>query len=152
MLRPATRLPAGASPKSFGARLVFTAASLSFTVGRRLSYMVLINRRWFCTVPALLNFWLALVLLGVGWNFLFVSGTSLLPKGYTSGERFKVQSTHDFFVFSIQAAGSLSSGWFLHHWKWQGVILACLPAIGLLAIILLLTRPDSRGEPLTVEG
>ena len=102
--------------------------------------------------PALLNFWLALVLLGVGWNFLFVSGTSLLPKGYTSGERFKVQSTNDFFVFSIQAAGSLSSGWFLHHWKWQGVILACLPAIGLLAIILLLTRPDSRGEPLTVEG
>ena len=102
--------------------------------------------------PAFLNFWLALVLLGVGWNFLFVSGTSLLPKGYTSGERFKVQSTHDFLVFSTQAAGSLSSGWFLHHWKWQGVILACLPAIGLLAIILLLTRPDSRGEPLTVEG
>ena len=102
--------------------------------------------------PAFLNFWLALVLLGVGWNFLFVSGTSLLPKGYTSGERFKVQSTNDFFVFSIQAASSLSSGWFLHHWKWQGVILACVPAIGLLAIILLLTRPDSRGEPLTAEG
>ena len=102
--------------------------------------------------PGFLNFWLALVLLGVGWNFLFVTGTSLLPKGYAPGERFKVQSTNDFLWFSIQAVSSLSSGWFLYHWKWQGVILTCLPAVGLLAIILLLTRPDSRGEPLTVEG
>ena len=94
--------------------------------------------------PAFLNFWLALVLLGVGWNFLFVSGTSLLPMGYAPGERFKVQSTNDFLVFSVQAAGSLSSGWFLYHWRWEGVLLICLPAVGLLAIILLLTRPDSR--------
>ena len=94
--------------------------------------------------PHFLNFWLALVLLGVGWNFLFVAGTSLLPMGYAPGERFKVQSTNDFLVFSVQAAASFSSGWFLYYWKWQGVILACLPAIGLLAIILLLTRPDSR--------
>ena len=93
--------------------------------------------------PAFLNFWLALVLLGVGWNFLFVSGTSLLPMGYAPGERFKVQSTNDFLVFSVQAAGSLSSGWFLYHWRWEGVLLICLPAVGLLAIILLLTRPDS---------
>ena len=93
--------------------------------------------------PDLVNFWVALVLLGVGWNFLFVSGTSLLPMGYTPGERFKVQSSNDFLVFSAQAAGSLSSGWFLYHWGWEGVLLTCLPAVGLLAIILLLTRPDS---------
>ncbi len=101
--------------------------------------------------PGLFNFWLALVLLGVGWNFLFVSGTSLLPRGYAPGERFKVQSTNDFLVFSVQATGSLSSGWFLYHWGWEGVILTCLPAVGLLAIILLLTRPDSR-RPFPVNG
>ena len=72
--------------------------------------------------------------------------------GYAPGERFKVQSSNDFLVFSAQATGSLSSGWFLYHWGWEGVLLTCLPAVGLLAIILLLTRPDSRGEPLTVEG
>ena len=93
--------------------------------------------------PDLVNFWVALVLLGVGWNFLFVSGTSLLPMGYAPGERFKVQSTNDFLVFSAQAAGSLGSGWVLYRWGWEGVLLTCLPAVGLLVIILLLTRPDS---------
>ena len=73
-----------------------------------------------------------------------MSGPSLLPMGYAPGERFKVQSTNDFLVFSVQAAGSLSSRWFLYHWRWEGVLLTCLPAVGLLAIILLLTRPDSR--------
>jgi MFS family permease len=76
-----------------------------------------------------LNYWLALVLLGAGWNFLFLSGTNLLPRGYRPEERFRVQSTNDFLVFSIQAVVSLSSGWFLFHWQWPGVIAACFPLI-----------------------
>ena len=78
---------------------------------------------------AFLNYWLALVLLGIGWNFLFLSGTNLLPRGYRSEERFRVQSVNDFLVFSIQAIASLSSGWFLYHWQWPGVLLACVPLI-----------------------
>lgn len=76
-----------------------------------------------------LNYWLALILLGIGWNFLFLCGTNLLPLGYRAEERFQVQSTNDFLVFSIQALASLSSGWFLFHWQWEGVLLACVPLL-----------------------
>jgi MFS family permease len=65
---------------------------------------------------AFLNYWLALVLLGIGWNFLFLSGTNLLPYGYRAADRFRVQSANDFLVFSVQALASLGSGWLLFHW------------------------------------
>ena len=71
---------------------------------------------------AWLHYWLALILLGIGWNFLFLSGTNLLPYGYRPQERFKVQSFNDFTVFSVQAIVSLSSGWFLFQWQWQGLL------------------------------
>ena len=76
-----------------------------------------------------LHYWLTMVILGVGWNFLFLSGTNLLHHGYRKEERFKVQSFNDFLVFSIQGLASLSSGWFLFYWGWRGVITAALPLI-----------------------
>ncbi len=82
-----------------------------------------------------LHYWLSMVVLGFGWNFLFLSGTNLLRHGYRQEERFKVQSFNDFLVFSIQGIASLSSGWFLFHWGWQGVIAAALPLV--LAFMLL---------------
>lgn len=95
------------------------------------------------------NYWLALVLLGVGWNFLFLSGTNLLPLGYRREERFRVQSMNDFLVFSIQAIVSLISGWFLFHWQWQGVLLACIPLLLAFSILLWLIRePHIRVEVL----
>jgi hypothetical protein len=87
-----------------------------------------------------LNYWLALVLLGVGWNFLFLTGTNLLPLGYRPEERFRVQSTNDFLVFSVQALVSLSSGWFLYHIGWQGLIVACLPLLAGFAILMLVIK------------
>lgn len=83
-----------------------------------------------------LNYWLALILLGIGWNFLFLSGTNLLPLGYRAEERFHVQSTNDFLVFSIQAVASLSSGWFLFHWQWEGVLLACAPLLAGFCLVM----------------
>lgn len=85
-----------------------------------------------------LNYWLALILLGIGWNFLFLSGTNLLPFGYRREERFRVQSVNDFLVFSVQALASLSSGWFLFHWQWAGVLAACIPLLIGFSIVLLL--------------
>jgi MFS family permease len=87
-----------------------------------------------------LNYWLALVLLGIGWNFLFLSGTNLLPRGYRPEERFRVQSTNDFVVFSMQALASLGSGWILYHWHWRGIIYACIPLVILFAVLLSRTR------------
>jgi len=76
-----------------------------------------------------LHYWVALVLLGIGWNFLFLSGTNLLPHGYRLEERFRVQSVNDFLVFSVQALASLGSGWLLYHWGWRGVVYVCVPAV-----------------------
>jgi hypothetical protein len=79
-------------------------------------------------------------MVGVGWNFLFLSGTNLLPLGYRRNERFRVQAANDFLVFSIQAVASLSSGWVLYIWKWEGVLLACIPLVLAFLVLLLLSR------------
>jgi hypothetical protein len=92
----------------------------------------------------LLHYWVALVLLGVGWNFLFLSGTNLLPRGYAPAERFRVQSLNDFLIFSVQAAVSLGSGWALLQVGWNGVLwLAAVPVIG-FTVILTVLRAASR--------
>jgi len=100
-----------------------------------------------CILVAMINteflhFWLALVLVGVGWNFLFLSGTNLLPQGYRSNERFRVQSVNDFLVFSIQAFASLGSGWVLYQWQWEGVLWACIPLILGFAVLLWFYRNE----------
>jgi MFS family permease len=87
-----------------------------------------------------LNYWLALVLLGIGWNFLFLSGTNLLPYGYRPEEKFRVQSMNDFLVFSVQAVVSLSSGWFLYHYQWQGLIYACIPLVLAFAVLMIVLK------------
>ena len=84
-----------------------------------------------------LGYWLALVLLGIGWNFLFLSGTNLLPRSYRPEERFRVQSANDFVVFSVQALASLGSGWLLYHWQWQGIVYACIPMVLAFAVLLI---------------
>ena len=84
-----------------------------------------------------IHYWLTMVVLGVGWNFLFLSGTNLLRYGYRDEERFKVQSFNDFLVFSIQGIASLSSGWFLFHWGWQGVLYASMPLVLVFALLAL---------------
>ena len=79
----------------------------------------------------LLNYWVALVLLGIGWNFLFVGGTVLLPHYYERDERFKVQSFNDAFVFGSQAIASLSAGWVLHNLGWEVMLVSCIPLIAI---------------------
>lgn len=93
-----------------------------------------------------IHYWLTMVILGIGWNFLFLSGTNMLRYGYRDEERFKVQSFNDFLVFSMQAVASLSSGWFLFQWGWQGVLFASLPlvlAFALLAWFIAIPRIPS---------
>jgi MFS family permease len=82
-----------------------------------------------------IHYWLTMVILGVGWNFLFLSGTNMLRYGHRDEERFKVQSFNDFLVFSIQGVASLGSGWFLYHWGWNGVLYASMPLVLLFALL-----------------
>jgi MFS family permease len=92
------------------------------------------------------NYWLALILLGVGWNFLYLTGTNLLPFGYQPEDRFRVQSANDFMVFSVQALVSLGSGWLLFHWQWRGLLLTCVPL--LLGFMIFLTRVNFAALPI----
>ncbi|MFY7961251.1 MAG: MFS transporter [Elsteraceae bacterium] len=67
------------------------------------------------------HFWVGLVLLGVGWNFLFVGATTLLTEAYLPEEKAKVQAINDFLVFGSSAAGSFAAGHLLHTIGWQAV-------------------------------
>ncbi len=73
------------------------------------------------TGVGILQFWLALVLLGVGWNFLFVGSTTLLTECYTPAEKAKTQAINDFLVFGAVALCSFSSGALQHGFGWQAV-------------------------------
>jgi MFS family permease len=68
------------------------------------------------------NFWLAMTLNGIGWNFMFVAGSTLVTKAYAPAERARTQAANDFLVFGTAAVTSLSSGQLLHHRGWQVVL------------------------------
>jgi hypothetical protein len=89
---------------------------------------------------AVIHYWLALVLLGLGWNFLFLCGTNMLVYGYRQSERFRVQSANDFMVFSVQALVSLGSGWVLFQYQWKGLLLAVFPLVLLFTVLLWRSR------------
>ena len=86
------------------------------------------------------GFWAQLVMLGIGWNFLFISGTALLPSTYREGEQYKAQGTNDGIVFSTQAAASLSAGWAIGAISWSVILAVCLIPVSMMALLLLSTR------------
>jgi MFS family permease len=87
-----------------------------------------------------INYLVALVFLGFGWNFLFISGTSLLVLSYRENEKFKAQGFNDLIVYSVQATASLSAGVFLTLTSWKTMNLVCL--VFLILIILSTLRAD----------
>ncbi len=97
------------------------------------------------TGVAFLNFWAALFLLGLGWNFMFVGGSTLLTETYEPAERAKAQGFHDFMVFGLVAVASLSSGALLQLLSWRAVSFGAVPfliVVTLALIWLMLRRPE----------
>ena len=92
------------------------------------------------TVHEYMGYWGALVLLGLGWNFLFVGGTVLLTRSYLPPERFKAQAINDFTVFGTQALASLSAGTVLYLANWYVLNLITLPLLFMTLIAILLLR------------
>ncbi|SOB75704.1 Predicted arabinose efflux permease, MFS family [Marinobacter sp. LV10R510-11A] len=88
----------------------------------------------------------ALLLLGVGWNFLFVGGTTLLPRGYTDAERFRVQGLNDIFVFGSQATAALSAGVILSWLGWSALVMIAVPFLVIHAVLMVfwLTRGETK--------
>jgi MFS family permease len=78
---------------------------------------------------AVAHFWVALFVLGVGWNFLYVGGTALLTETYRPEERAKAQGANDFAVFAMMTLSSLASGAAVTSAGWQKVNYLALPMI-----------------------
>ena len=86
-------------------------------------------------------YWTGLVLLGLGWNLLFIGATVLLTRSLDAAERFRGQGLNDFMVFGSQALASLAAGAVLHRFGWVAMNLAAAPL--LLVLLVLLARRRS---------
>ena len=99
-----------------------------------------------CAVVALSGiqlwqFWTALILLGLGWNFAFIGATAMVAGTYRNSEKGKVQGLHDFILFGSVAFGSLMSGAVYNAWGWEmlnwivfPVTMLCLVSVAGLVI------------------
>jgi MFS family permease len=79
------------------------------------------------------NYFVSLVFLGLGWNFLFISGTSLVVLTYNEEEKFRAQGMNDLIVYSAMATASLSAGILLSFTGWKMMNFFCVPFLILTA-------------------
>jgi MFS family permease len=88
------------------------------------------------------QFWTALILLGLGWNFAFIGATSIVAQCYRPEEKGRAQGFHDFVLFSSVAFASLMSGAVYNGWGWGALVRIVLPVavLGLLGILFLRAR------------
>jgi len=82
-------------------------------------------------------FWLSMVLVGVGWCFLFVGGTTLLTETYTPAEKAKTQGVNDLLIYLTMAATSLTSGAILYKYSWNTLNASALPLLAVTALAIL---------------
>ena len=89
------------------------------------------------------HFWISLVLLGVGWNFMYIGGTTLLTETYRPEEKAKAQGANDMCIFVMMVISSLTSGMLVTGAGWNRVNLLALPllaVVGAAALWLALRR------------
>ena len=91
---------------------------------------------------SLLHYWWALVLLGVGWNFLYVGGTTLLTYTYSLAERFHAQAVNEFLVFGVSATASLLAGTVMFYFGWATLMLVPIPILVAITVVLVVVRKD----------
>ncbi|HEX7219627.1 MAG TPA: MFS transporter [Burkholderiales bacterium] len=105
--------------------VMFTGALLNFAaIGVALSGI------------AVTQFWWALVLIGVGWNFLYIGATTLLTETYRPEERARAQGGNELAIFTVMAISSLSSGFTITNAGWERLNLFALPLIAVVAIAI----------------
>lgn len=95
---------------------------------------------------SLAHFWWALVLLGVGWNFLYIGGTTLLTETYRPEERAKAQGANDQAIFIMMALSSFSSGLTVTSGGWERINLLALPLIALVGAAIAWYAMKQRAE------
>ena len=95
---------------------------------------------------AVANCWWSLVTLGVGWNFLYIGGTTLLTETYRPEERAKAQGANDSAIFIMMAISSLTSGLIVTSAGWEKVNYAALPLVALVGAAVLWLMLHTRAE------
>ncbi len=102
---------------------------------------------------AIWQFWMALVLLGIGWNFMYTGGTTLLTETYTAAEKARTQGLNDMIVFTVMVISSFSSGAFVTAAGWERMNLGALPFLAIVAgATLWLTWMRQHRRPAVVKG
>ena len=115
----------GSLIKKYGHSVVIYSGSLIYLICISLSFFD----------QTFINYLISLILLGIGWNFLFIGGTSLLVLCYKDSEKFKVQGFNDVIVFSIQSIASLIAGYSILKFSWNQINTICIPLILLIIIV-----------------
>lgn len=90
------------------------------------------------------QFWVALILLGIGWNFGFIGSTAMLTDTYRPSEKNKVQGIHDFALFTLVAFASLASGATLNSYGWDMLNWIIFPSAGFCLLVLALQAISHR--------
>ena len=98
------------------------------------------------------HYWWGLVLLGVGWNLLFLSGTTLLTRSVPAASRYRAQAINDFTVFGSQACASLLAGLAVQTLGWRLLNLATLPFLAVMLVLALRLRAAPAVVPVTSEA
>lgn len=94
------------------------------------------------------HFWFALVLLGVGWNFLYIGGTTLATETYRPAERAKAQGANDLVIFVVMAISSFTSGALLERSGWETLNYLAVPlVVVVIAGLLWLLTSRRRAAP-----
>ena len=90
------------------------------------------------------NFWFALVLLGIGWNFMYIGGTTLLTEAYRPSEKAKAQGANEITVFAVQAISAFSSGVLVNAKGWETLNYVALPLVASAGLAVLWLRAGRR--------
>ena len=93
------------------------------------------------------HFWWALVLLGVGWNFTYIGGTTLLTEAYRPSEKAKAQGTNEMTIFTVQAISAFSSGVLVNARGWEVMNYIALPLAALAGIAIVWLGLRRGGSP-----
>ncbi len=93
------------------------------------------------------NFAIGLVLLGLGWNFGYIGGTTMLTETYEPEEKNKAQGLNDVLVFTTTAVTSLMAGKLLAWFGWAGVNYAVFPMVVLALVMIVWLARHPYGKP-----
>ena len=113
------------APSFFSGALIERFGVLSVMLAGVAAYIIVVILN--LSEQSMSHYWFALVLLGIGWNFLFVGGTTLLHEAWLPAEKGRVQGINDTLVFSMSALAAIGSGLLYNNLGWAITSLISLP-------------------------